>query len=141
MCSLWSSEFLTTDDIPTSIGNVRIVEAYEGNGYDRNNGNSGRQWVVFLEGKNVGTLWAHRGGMKIEEFGGKVRLWTCIRGGGSTGRLGYYYISDDGVSDLESIVVHPGDNGTDLSNSITSVLFDASLTAPTAMTPLQVIMC
>lgn len=122
--SAYCSEFLSTDEIATEIGRITLVEAYEGNGYDRNSGNSGRQWVVFLNTEKVGTLWAHRKAMRIEEFAGKVRLWTYIRGGGSTGRLGYYYISELGVSELESIRIHPGDNGTDVSNALASALFD-----------------
>lgn len=106
-----------------------IALSYETNLF----GNGGGEFTLYLgNGKGkyraLGTFWAHpyADSIAIEKWGKEIRLWTYSHGGGGTGGLGYYEITEKGLSDFRSIVIHPGDSGTAMGNAISAAVFGHS---------------
>ena len=93
-------------------------------------GNAGGGFKLYLRKKNefseAGMIFAHPKAIAIEQYWKQTRIWTYQRGGGWVGMLGYYELVDGKLSEFKGIEVNPGDGGTDLSNSLVSVIFESS---------------
>lgn len=120
----YSVEIHQSKIMSTSIGKIQLIQAHEGIGYERMSGNSGLLWVVYLDEKEIGSIWAHSLAMRLEEpEPGLVRIWAYLRGGGSSGSLGYYTLSKKEVKEFNGININPGDSGTELGNILYKSVF------------------
>ena len=86
-------------------------------------GNAGGHFILYLgnaSGKYIkyGGFFAHTMAVSLEKIGENVRLWTYVRGGGWVGKIGYYEVQTDKLSEYHSITIHPGDSGTKMGNAI-----------------------
>ena len=93
-------------------------------------GNAGGGFKLYLRKKNelieAGMIFAHPKAIAIEHHWKQTRIWVYQRGGGGVGMLGYYELFDGKLTEFKGIEVNPGDGGTDLSNSLVSMIFDSS---------------
>ena len=96
-------------------------------------GNGGGHFSIYLrnaEGKyqEYDDFGAHpsANSIALEKWGKEIRLWTYLHGGGGTGSLGYYEVTEEGLSERRSIETHPGDSGTAMGNAIIKAVFENS---------------
>ena len=73
-CQLCAGEFLYSEKIKTTQGELQIIEAHPGLGYEPSSGTSGRMFVVFLKGKKVGEIWAHSKLIRVEKLHDECRI-------------------------------------------------------------------
>lgn len=94
-------------------------------------GNAGGDFDIYLR-KNKGDLrkyasiFLHYRAIAIEKIGEDVRLWAYRRSGGWVGDIGYYEVKAEGLSDYKSIMIYPGDSGTEMGNAIYGAVFKNS---------------
>ncbi len=96
-------------------------------------GNGGGSFTLYLrnaDGKyrDRGTFWAHPAAdaIAIERWNHAVRLWTYSHAGGGIGGIGYYDLTENGLSEFHQLTIHPGDSGTKIGNAIVRAVFENS---------------
>jgi hypothetical protein len=127
---------------------LRILTDLDGDGVEdlllsgdsASSGKMGRVWSVYLKRKGeyaqVGEIWAHPKAIAIEQDQDRIRsdpkarrharIWVYLRGSGRNGSFGYYRVGDQGVDELKSVEIYPGDGGTELGNAIYEATFKRS---------------
>jgi len=96
-------------------------------------GNGGGSFTLYLrnaDGKyrERGTFWSHptADAIAIERWNHTVRLWTYSHAGGGIGGIGYYDLTENGLSEFHALTIHPGDSGTRMGNAIYRAVFENS---------------
>jgi len=96
-------------------------------------GNGGGIFDLYLgnsNGKymNIGSFHAHpsEAWIALEKYHEGPRLWTYLHGGSARGSLGYYEINDSTMSEVQAMIIHPGDHGTNMGKAIVRAVFDNS---------------
>ncbi|MBN1211933.1 MAG: hypothetical protein JXA92_05090 [candidate division Zixibacteria bacterium] len=72
------------------------------------------------------SIFAKPGSLAVENYWKGPRLWTYVRKNAQSGILSCSEISDSGLTDWHSMVIYPGDGGTDIGNGILKAVFDNS---------------
>jgi len=94
-------------------------------------GTGGGTFVLYLgDGKGkyreLGVFSGNVGAVAIEKRWKVNRIWTYSHCSGSEGEIGYWEITEKGISEYHHLTIFPGDAGTEMGRAIQSAVFDHS---------------
>ncbi len=90
-------------------------------------GNAGGNFEIYLrdqQGNFIlhGSMFCHPLAIAVENSPKNPRIWAYLRSGGGSGRIGYYEVKKQGLTQFQGITIYPGDGGTEISNHTYRVL-------------------